>query len=159
MVVLLALDGEDSAEFVQQVAALVSLASRPLLLLYVVDPEPRQGIELARRRFPGRGPLPPPREAAMRAVETAHGAEVLAAGRAACLAHGVSEAQLALQQVEGRPEQAIVRVAAEARSNLIVVRARRPTRGGPRLGPPSVGHVARFVLDHAPCPVLLLRGG
>ncbi len=28
----------------------------------------------------------------------------------------------------------------------------------PSLGPKSVGHVARFVLDHAPCPVLLIRG-
>jgi len=34
---------------------------------------------------------------------------------------------------------------------------RSPTFGGPTLGPKSVGHVARFVLDHAPCPVLLLR--
>ena len=25
------------------------------------------------------------------------------------------------------------------------------------IGPKSVGHVARFVLDHAPCPVLLAR--
>jgi arsenical pump membrane protein len=28
---------------------------------------------------------------------------------------------------------------------------------GSAIGPKSVGHVARFVLDHAPCPVLLLR--
>jgi hypothetical protein len=27
----------------------------------------------------------------------------------------------------------------------------------PHLGPKSIGHVARFVLDHAPCPVLLVR--
>jgi Arsenical pump membrane protein len=29
---------------------------------------------------------------------------------------------------------------------------------GPPSGPKSVGHVARFVLDHAPCAVLLVRG-
>jgi hypothetical protein len=28
---------------------------------------------------------------------------------------------------------------------------------GPPTGPPSVGHTARFVVDHAPCPVLLVR--
>jgi nucleotide-binding universal stress UspA family protein len=30
--------------------------------------------------------------------------------------------------------------------------------GRPATGPPAVGRTARFVLDHAPCPVLLLRG-
>jgi hypothetical protein len=29
--------------------------------------------------------------------------------------------------------------------------------GKPAIDPKSVGHVARFVLDHAPCPVLLSR--
>jgi arsenical pump membrane protein len=27
----------------------------------------------------------------------------------------------------------------------------------PTIGPKSIGHVARFVLDHAPCPLLLAR--
>lgn len=40
---------------------------------------------------------------------------------------------------------------------IFVFLARSPAFGGPALGPKSLGHVARFVLDHAPCPVLLLR--
>ncbi|GAC1656538.1 MAG: hypothetical protein NVS4B12_29030 [Ktedonobacteraceae bacterium] len=34
---------------------------------------------------------------------------------------------------------------------------RSPQSGGPIIGPKSVGHIARFVVDHAPCPVLLVR--
>ena len=57
----------------------------------------------------------------------------------------------------GRPEQEIIHAAAQIACDLLVVGARY--QGGPRpaSGPPSVGHVARFVLDHAPCDVLLLR--
>src|SRR5690242_15610753 len=38
------------------------------------------------------------------------------------------------------------------RADLVVICSRSPGGGGPSLGPKSVGHVARFVLDHAPCP-------
>lgn len=57
----------------------------------------------------------------------------------------------------GRPEQMIVALAREAQANLIALRLRERPDGFQRIGPPSVGHTARFVVDHAPCPVLLLR--
>ena len=59
--------------------------------------------------------------------------------------------------LEGRPEQEIIQCASEWQADLIVICPRTPAFGGPVLGPKSVGHVARFVLDRAPCPVLLLR--
>jgi nucleotide-binding universal stress UspA family protein len=59
---------------------------------------------------------------------------------------------------EGRPEREIVQCALEWNADLVVICPRSPGLGGPPLGPRSVGHVARFVLDHAPCPVLLVRG-
>ena len=58
---------------------------------------------------------------------------------------------------EGRPEREIIQCASEWNADLIVICSRSPAFGGPALGPKSVGHVARFVLDHAPCPVLLVR--
>ena len=57
----------------------------------------------------------------------------------------------------GRPEREIVQAALEWRADVIVICSRSEPEGAPPLGPKSVGHVARFVLDHAPCPVLLLR--
>jgi arsenical pump membrane protein len=58
---------------------------------------------------------------------------------------------------EGRPEREIVNSATEWAADLVVICPRSPQSAGPPLGPKSVGHVARFVLDHAPCPVLLVR--
>jgi nucleotide-binding universal stress UspA family protein len=57
----------------------------------------------------------------------------------------------------GKPEQVMVALAREAAARLIVIRARDWVERHPVLGPSSVGHTARFVLDHAPCEVLLVR--
>jgi nucleotide-binding universal stress UspA family protein len=51
----------------------------------------------------------------------------------------------------GRPEREVV--AAAAGADLLVV-ARDGDRS--RLGPHSLGHATRFVVDHAPCSVLLV---
>jgi len=51
----------------------------------------------------------------------------------------------------GRPERAVVAACADA--DLLVL-ARDGDRS--RLGPRSLGHATRFVLDHAPCRVLLV---
>lgn len=52
----------------------------------------------------------------------------------------------------GRPEREVV--AACADFDLLVL-ARDGDRG--RLGPRSLGHHTRFVVDHAPCQILLVR--
>ena len=51
----------------------------------------------------------------------------------------------------GRPEEEVI-AAAEDAGLLIVARDGDRTR----LGPKSLGHATRFVVDHAPCPVLLV---
>lgn len=54
--------------------------------------------------------------------------------------------------LEGREEREVVRAVAE---NVdLLVAARDGDRS--RLGPHSLGHATRFVLDHAPCSVLLV---
>jgi nucleotide-binding universal stress UspA family protein len=60
-------------------------------------------------------------------------------------------------QREGRPEREIVNAAAEWAADLVLICSRAQYREKHEIGPKSVGHVARFVLDHAPCPVLLVR--
>ena len=54
----------------------------------------------------------------------------------------------------GRPEREVVTAAAGA--DLLIV-ARDGDQS--RLGPKSLGKEARFVVDHAPCPVLLIWPG
>jgi nucleotide-binding universal stress UspA family protein len=51
----------------------------------------------------------------------------------------------------GRVEREVVAAAEDV--DLLVL-ARDGDRS--RLGPRSLGHAARFVVDHAPCPVLLV---
>lgn len=57
------------------------------------------------------------------------------------------------RQVErrGMPEREVVAAAADA---SLLIMARDGDRS--RLGPKSLGKAARFVVDHAPCPVLLV---
>ena len=58
---------------------------------------------------------------------------------------------------EGEPGAILCRRIEERECDLAVVApdaGRLPIRSGPK----SVGHTARFVLDHSPRPVLLIRG-
>jgi len=57
----------------------------------------------------------------------------------------------------GEPGREIVDVARELDVSLIVLRARKHPDHHPKDGPGSIGHTARFVLDHAYCNVLLLK--
>ena len=54
----------------------------------------------------------------------------------------------------GNPEREIVRLAMSEDADMLAIGQHRIA-----LGPHALGHCARFVVDHAPCPVLLVRGG
>ena len=94
------------------------------------------------------------RRAEIDAASSERAREVLDATEAALRVRGLVSGGT-VQRV-GEPGREICSVAQAERIDLIVLLAKR--RPGPAVGPPSVGHTARFVLDHAPCPVLLLRG-
>jgi nucleotide-binding universal stress UspA family protein len=129
---------------------MLSTAEPPTFgLLFVTDTGPRREIEHLRERF-YRHPKPPPREAEMRQAESLSAQDVLDEG----LSHFPGAETL---KREGRPEREIVNTAAEWRADLVVVCPRAEYGGRHKIGPKSVGHVARFVLDHAPCPVILVR--
>lgn len=150
MRVLCCLDGTN-VEQVRKATAMLS-AREPLTLgvLYVIDTRPREDIGRTRERFLRRPSPPASREQDMRRTEAGAAHEILAEG----LRHLPGAEALERQ---GRPEREIVNVAAEWQADLVIVDARAEYDGKPAIGPKSVGHVARFVLDHAPCPVLLVR--
>ena len=58
---------------------------------------------------------------------------------------------------KGRPEQVIVALVRELDTALVALLARENPHAHPVQGPPSIGHTARFVIDHAPADVLVLR--
>ena len=151
MRILCCLDGTNG-EPIARAAKLLATNESPVYgLLYVIDTEPRREIERARERFLRRpsGPLGPRREQ-MRQAEQASARDILDEG-----ARYLPGAQ-SLQR-EGRPEREIVNCAAEWRADVILILPRANYGERATIGPRSVGHVARFVLDHAPCPVLLAR--
>jgi nucleotide-binding universal stress UspA family protein len=119
--------------------------------VYVRGPSPRAGLELMRHR-PGRHGLLPHRERELAEAERAGGDEALE--EAARLAASLAKEPKTLQ-LSGEPGRAVCEAATRERADLVVVRA--AGRDVPPVGPRSLGPVARFITDHCPCPVLLLR--
>lgn len=150
MNVLCCLDGTNIEQISRTVKQMLSDHQLTLGLVYVIDSGPHGELERQRERFL-RGPaLDPRRREQMRSAEVGTAQDILEEGT-----KYLPGAQ-PIQRI-GRPEREIVTVAQEWQADLIVLCPRSPQSAGPALGPKSVGHVARFVLDHAPCPVLLVR--
>jgi nucleotide-binding universal stress UspA family protein len=155
MLVVCAIGQRGGPELIQRLINITG-SKVECLLLHIIDTGPRHDLEDYLR-----GPLhrrpnhnEPPHKAGLKAAEEA-------AGRAT-----IEEALTAAQQAglkavasvkEGNPEKIIVQVAQELQAALIAIWAREGAAGHPHIGPASVGHTARFVVDHAPCDVLLLR--
>lgn len=142
-------------ELVRRILAVTAGAQPELVLVRVIDTGPRKDLEqiAGPLRIGPRG-VDPRRGAAIDAAEEAAGRASLDEALAEARAAGVA----AVARLErDKPEQVIVAVAREAQASLVAIRARENAEGHPFIGPASVGHVARFVLDHAPCDVLLLR--
>ena len=150
MRILCCLDGTNGKQ-VSKAREMLS-ATQPLTLgiLYVIDTGPRKDIEHTRERFLRRPGPPRSREDEMEQAELAAAQDVLDEGL-----RYIPNAETLRRQ--GRPEREIVNVAAEWQADLVIICPRGEYGGKPTIGPKSVGHVARFVLDHAPCPVLLVR--
>jgi len=169
--VLCCLDGTNSEQIGRALEMLSAVQPLTVGMLHVIDTRPRKDMDLIRERFlrpplhpppppphphrhppppPEHLPLHPPREEEMSEAERASAQEILNEGRGYFASADTFER-------EGRPELEIVNLAAEWRADLLVVCSRAAYQGRQEIGPKSVGHVARFVLDHAPCPVLLLR--
>jgi nucleotide-binding universal stress UspA family protein len=116
-----------------------------ITLLHVASTEPETVARAARRGLLGRQPPPPPAPQELQAVSEQAAHELL------------SDAQTRL----GRPATLLARrgrvereVVAAADGIDILILARNGDRD--RLGPRSLGPATRFVVDHAPCQVLLI---
>jgi nucleotide-binding universal stress UspA family protein len=153
MRLLCAVGQRDGALVVREALAHVGDAIE-LTLLHVVDDRPRRDVEAFR------GPLrriSAERQREIDAAEESAGRAALAEAEAAARDAGAQVTSITTRLERGKPEQVIVALAHALRANLVALRPRERPDGFPPIGPPSVGHTARFVVDHAPCPVLLLR--
>ena len=150
MRVLCCLDGTNVGQLSKATGMLSAIEPPTVGLLYVVDIGPRREIEHRRERFLRPSGPSGSREHEMQQAERAAAEDILNEGRR-YFPHGETF------QRQGRPEREIVNAAAEWRADLVIICPRAEYGGTPQIGPKSVGHVARFVIDHAPCPVLLVR--
>jgi len=156
MNVLCAIGLRDGPEVVRRVLGTTG-AGHELYLLHVIDTGPRRALE---DYLHGPGLLRRPPAVSPGQERPIDEAE-LAAGNAA-LEETRLEAERAgfrfqTKLLHGKPEQVIVQMAHTWTCQLIAIQASQGTQGRPQIGPESVGHTARFVLDHAACDVLLLR--
>ena len=150
MRVLCCLDGSNIEQIHRAIESIFLKDALIIGFLYVLDVGPRKEVErqtgpLLRHVRPDTA-----RYEQMRQAEEATAQEILAEG------HTYYPDAETIQR-EGRPEREIVNYAVEWNADVIMICPRSPQHGIPTIGPKSVGHVARFVLDHAPCPVLLVR--
>jgi nucleotide-binding universal stress UspA family protein len=125
-----------------------------LLLLHVVDTRPRHDLKhLIEGLRHGPHDTTERDHELSRAEENA--AETsLAETQAAAESAGFN---VQVRIAKGRAEEIITETARNESVSLICISAREGLEGHPHIGPASVGHTARFVLDHAPCDVLLRR--
>ncbi len=114
-----------------------------ITLLHVASTEPETVARAAGRGLLGRHPPPPPQELQTISEQAAHELLTEAQGRLGRPA--------TLQSRRGRVEREVV---AAAEDIDILILARDGDRE--RLGPRSLGPTTRFVIDHAPCRVLLI---
>jgi nucleotide-binding universal stress UspA family protein len=151
--ILVLVDGFDTERLVRSLEHQVQLHDAELLLLFVRGPAHRAGLEVAPRR-PGGHRLPADRERALAEAELDEGAQALA--EAEQLASQVA-GQVQSRQLEGEPGHVVCDLARTESVDLVVLRG--ASRGQPPEGHAHLGPTARYVVDHSPCPVLLLPTG
>lgn len=151
---LICLSGLEGASFVERSLARLPSGELTLILACVVDTRPIEELGYVRRAlgWAGRPHVPPDvADAELRVAE-----EVLTEATAEALRLGIPADRIETHLARGRPEREIVEIAARANADTVVIGARH--RGTPLAGPESIGPVARYVLDHTRCDVVLLRG-
>jgi nucleotide-binding universal stress UspA family protein len=156
---LVALAGTEDAVLPEHMAKVAGPGGSDveITLLHVSESGPRELA--AYDPVVRRGPWPLPKRAAIEhrlADADDEGTAALLAVWHERFAAAFPAAQIAHLVAQGRPEQEIVTAAERLRADAVILCA-RPRTGSTEPGPRSVGHVARFVLDHSPVPVLLVR--
>ena len=148
----LLVDGLHDRDTLDRVSRLIVLGASEVVLVYVHGAGPRGGLDLVRHRPGGHG-LTPHREHEIEEAERSRGAGALAdaARHAASLGAAVTTVELT-----GEPGREVCTLAVREGLDVVVVRA--GGRDAPPVGPRSVGPAARFITDHSPCPVLVIRG-
>ncbi len=173
--VLAAVTGVLLSEFLDRVLSQLNWADANLYLLHVVDARPLKEFGLAAGSLPVRAGRAAARLREMGALGAEAGQRMLAEAEALAAPRLPAGTVIHRAQRTGIPEQEIVAAAHEVGADLIVLGAAEDPAGPPPPpgppgpprgpgGPPRFPHrhlspTVRYVVDHAPCDVLLLYAG
>jgi nucleotide-binding universal stress UspA family protein len=140
--ILVLIDGIHTRELLAAVGEVLRPEDAELILVYVVGDAPRASLEMVRRR-PGGLPMPPHLERSLSAAERGRADEALE--EAARLAPPSSSVRTVL--LEGAAGHAVVGLASRERATAIAFHA----------GPRGLGPIGRFIAEHSPCTVIVIR--
>ena len=157
--ILVAIAGAEDPTLVADLSVLLGPADPTLeiKLLHVVDSGPRGLLPIGPGARRGLWPKPPDASIQHRMTDAEdEGATALLAAWHARFAAALPSATISTEVRRGEPEREIIAAAKALRASTIVLAA-RPCSGPTDPGPRSLGHVARFLVDHASVPVLLVR--
>jgi nucleotide-binding universal stress UspA family protein len=174
--VLVAVSGLLFREFLDRVLGQLSWSDAELDLLHVVDARPLREFGLAAGNLPGRAGQASERLHQMGSLGAEAGQKMLSEAEVIAGHRLPPGTPINRRQRTGVPEHEIVAAAYETAANLIVLGAAEDAAGPPppdrhgrpepphREGPPRfprrhLSPTVRFVVDHAPCDVLLLYAG
>lgn len=153
MKVMVGVARRGAPELLADLNRILPLRRMELLLVHVIDNGARGEIDLSRGRLL---PRTMPRHR-LHAIEDAERQAAKAALDEAAAAAEALGARGETVTAEGEPGRVLSLLAQERGCDLVTLRVREDPHME-RAGPHSLGHTARFVSDHSPCPVLLVRG-
>lgn len=133
-----------------RVPALLNVGGAEVLLVHVLDTAGGEEWEQAAGRHLLRPGAPRFGRDRMRAADQAQGERVLAAAAQAAGAWGAGRVTTRL--LSGSPKHEIRALLDTEGADALVVFIR-----GREVGPRSIHKEARFMIDHAPCPVLVVK--
>jgi nucleotide-binding universal stress UspA family protein len=156
--ILICLSGLETEEFIGRASPHLP-HDRRIVLLYVIDTRPAEEMGYIARRLHGGPGITHHQQDIMSTADTQTAEAVLGEGEARCVALGFDSRLISKETRKGRPEHEIIEIAKrpDLDIGLLVIGSAYKRGGHPAIGPASVGHVARFVVDHSPCDVLMLR--
>ncbi|HVA91956.1 MAG TPA: universal stress protein [Chloroflexota bacterium] len=149
MKLIAACDEHDLTPFLANLARAVPLAGADVLLVHVINSTREEDWQrMAGHHWLGR--YSAPRHERVREAETQTAREIL--DEAVAFSQAWPAASRRAVDLQGNPERELVRLALAEHVDLLAVGQHRV-----ELGPHAIGRCARFVIDHAPCSVLLVR--
>ena len=149
MKVIIACDGREPPSFFASLRSLAGMAEAEALVATICNPVLADFWEAGAGRHWLRRPGARERDT-LTQVDQSEGRRIVEEAMATMT--GWPEARRRTLILTGNPERELVKLVMAEEADLIAV-----GQHGTDLGPRSLGHCARFVVDHAPCMVLVVR--